>query len=179
MRPGESFVQQPVRSLQTMLRVIAEDDPSLPTVIPDGIYGPATMIAVTAFQRKAGIPVTGITDDNTWTQIAEAYEPALIRVGKAEPIEILLEPGEIILFGQKSPYVYLLQGILAQLSADYETIRLPALTGTLDADTSDALRAFQVLADLPPTGTLDRITWKHLSRQFTLSAARNASKRTN
>ena len=123
--------------------------------------------------------LTGITDDNTWTQIAEAYEPALIRVGKAEPIEILLEPGEIILFGQKSPYVYLLQGILAQLSADYETIRLPALTGTLDADTSDALRAFQVLADLPPTGTLDRITWKHLSRQFTLSAARNTSKRTN
>ena len=179
MRPGESFVQQPVRSLQTMLRVIAEDDPSLPTVIPDGIYGPATMIAVTAFQRKAGIPVTGITDDNTWTQIAEAYEPALIRVGKAEPIEILLEPGEIILIGQRSPYVYLLQGILAQLSADYETIRLPALTGTLDADTSDALRAFQVLADLPPTGTLDRITWKHLSRHFTLSAARNASKRTN
>ena len=86
---------------------------------------------------------------------------------------------EIILFGQKSPYVYLLQGILAQLSADYETIRLPALTGTLDANTSDALRAFQVLADLPPTGTLDRITWKHLSRQFTLSAARNTSKRTN
>lgn len=179
MRPGESFVQQPVRSLQTMLRVIAEDDPSLPTVIPDGIYGPATMIAVTAFQRKAGIPVTGITDDNTWTRIAEAYEPALIRVGKAEPIEILLEPGEIILIGQRSPYVYLLQGILAQLSADYEMIRLPALTGTLDANTSDALRAFQVLADLPPTGTLDRITWQHLSRQFTLSAARNTSKRTN
>ncbi len=179
MRPGESFVQQPVRSLQTMLRVIAEDDPSLPTVIPDGIYGPSTMIAVTAFQRRAGIPVTGITDENTWTQIVEAYEPALIRVGKAEPIEILLEPGEVILIGQRSPYVYLLQGILAQLSADYETIRLPVLTGTLDADTSDALRAFQVLADLPPTGTLDRITWKHLSKHFTLSAARNASKRTN
>ena len=111
MRPDESFVQQPVRSLQTMLRVIAEDDPTLPTVIPDGIYGPSTMIAVTAFQRRAGIPVTGIADENTWTRITESYEPALIRVGKAEPIEILLEPGEVIVIGQSSPYVFLLQGI--------------------------------------------------------------------
>ena len=28
MRPLSSFVGQPIRSLQTMLRVIAEDDPS-------------------------------------------------------------------------------------------------------------------------------------------------------
>ena len=103
MRPGESFVQQPVRSLQTMLRVIAEDDASMPTVIPDGIYGPSTMVAVTAFQRRSGIPVTGIVDEATWDRIVEAYEPALIRVGKAEPIEILLEPGEIIVIGQSSP----------------------------------------------------------------------------
>ena len=59
MRPGESFVMQPVRSLQTMLRVIAEDDNTLPTVVPDGIYGPSTMQAVSAFQRKYSLPVTG------------------------------------------------------------------------------------------------------------------------
>ena len=79
MRPNESFVEQPVRSLQAMLRVISEDDPRLPTIIPDGIYGPSTMIAVTAFQRREGIPVTGIADEYTWDQIAAAYEPALIR----------------------------------------------------------------------------------------------------
>jgi peptidoglycan hydrolase-like protein with peptidoglycan-binding domain len=174
MRPGESFVQQPVRSLQTMLRVIAEDDPSLPTVVPDGIYGPSTMVAVTAFQRKSGIPVTGIVDEITWDRIAETYEPALIRVGKAEPIEILLEPGEIIVIGQSSPYVYLLQGMLAQLSGDHQTILYPALTGTLDTDTADSLRAFQLLAGLPATGTLDKITWRHLVKQFTLNAVHNS-----
>ena len=36
MRPAESFVSQPVRSLQTMLRVLAEDDPRLPTVVLTG-----------------------------------------------------------------------------------------------------------------------------------------------
>ena len=177
MRPGESFVQQPVRSLQTMLRVIAEDDPSLPIVIPDGIYGPSTMIAVTAFQRRSGIPVTGIADENTWDQVVAAYELALIRVGKAEPIEILLDPGEIIVVGQSSPYVYLLQGMLAQLSKDHAAILLPGFSGTLDVDTSDSLKAFQVLAGLPATGTLDKVTWKHLVRQFTLNANHNSGSR--
>ena len=43
MKPGESFVGQPIRALQTMLRVIAENDPSHMTLIPDGIYGPDTV----------------------------------------------------------------------------------------------------------------------------------------
>ena len=173
MRPGESFIGQPIRSLQTMLRVIAEDDRRLPTVVPDGVYGPSTMIAITAFQRREGIPVTGITDQNTWDHIVAAYAPALIRIGKAEPIEILLEPGQIIVFGESNPYLYLAQGMLAQLSKDQETIFSPTLSGVLDAETAKSLQAFQVLSDLPPTGNLDRITWKHLSKQFTLSAAHN------
>jgi peptidoglycan hydrolase-like protein with peptidoglycan-binding domain len=174
MRPEESFVQQPIRSLQTMLRVLAEDDGRLPTLVPDGIYGPSTMVAVTAFQRREGIPVTGIVDEVTWDRIVTAYEPALIRIGKAEPIEILLEPGQIIGLGQSSPYVYLLQGMLAQLSKDHNTIPLPAHTGRLDPLTAASLRGFQTLAALPVTGTLDRITWLHLVRQFTLNAALNS-----
>ena len=51
MRPGESFVGQPIRSLQSMLRVIAEEDPSHMRLIPDGIYGPETVRAVSLFQR--------------------------------------------------------------------------------------------------------------------------------
>ena len=179
MRPEESFIEQPVRSLQTMLRVIAEDDPSLPTVIPDGIYGPSTMIAVTAFQRKAGIPVTGIVDEHTWTQIVAAYEPALITVGKAEPIEILMEPGQVILIGESSPYIYLLQGMLMQLSQDHSEISLPGFNGVLEMDTANALKGFQKLAGLPITGTLDRITWHNIVRQFTLNAALNSKLRPN
>lgn len=175
MRPVESFVQQPVRSLQTMLRVLSEEDPNLPTIIPDGIYGPSTMVAVTAFQRKAGIPVTGIVDEYTWDSIAAAYEPALIRVGKAEPIEILLEPNQVIRLGQSSPYVYLLQGMLAQLSIDHSRIPFPGFSGVLDAETSASLKQFQILADLSATGTLDRVTWYHLVRHFTLNAAHNTN----
>ena len=95
MRPNESFVEQPVRSLQTMLRVLAEDDHRQPTVIPDGIFGPDTMNAVSVFQRRLGIPITGIVDQITWDAIVLQYEEALIRVDKAEPIEILINNNQV------------------------------------------------------------------------------------
>lgn len=173
MRPPESFIEQPVRSLQYMLRVISEDDRSLPTVTLDGIYGRSTMNAVMAFQRRSGLPVTGVTNQVTWERIVDAYEVALIRVGKAEPIEIVMDPGQVFRYGDDSPYIYLLQSMLTQLSKDHVTIIKPGHSGILDASTSESLSAFQRLAGLPITGELDKITWKHIVKQFTLNAHHN------
>ncbi len=170
MRPNESFVGQPVRSLQTMLRVIAKDDPRIPLVIPDGIYGPSTMNAVTAFQRIHGLPVTGVVDQDTWDTIVNVYEPALIRVDKAAPIEVILDPGQVLRPGDASPYIYLMQSMLTWLSQDHPQIPPPSHSGVLDAQTIASLAAFQRLAGLDPTGELDKITWKHLSRHFTQNA---------
>ena len=175
MKPGESFVEQPVRSLQTMLRVISEDDQRIPTVVPDGVYGPTTMTAVTAFQRLYGIPITGIADQQTWDKIVEVYKPALVRLGPAEPIEIIFEPGQVFRIGDSNAYIYLLQSILTQLSNENPSILTPDHNGVLDDPTSKALAAFQLLAGLPPTGELDKITWKYLVKQFTLSASRQAT----
>ncbi|MBR2937811.1 MAG: peptidoglycan-binding protein, partial [Oscillospiraceae bacterium] len=55
------------------------------------------------------------------------------------------------------------------------SITKPDHNGILDDPTSEALAAFQLLAGLPPTGELDRVTWKYLARQFTLSAHRQAA----
>ena len=175
MRPVESFIEQPIRSLQTMLRIIAENDRRLPTVVPDGIYGPTTMNSVTAFQRMYELPITGITDQNTGEKIVEVYENALIQIGPAEAIEIIMEPGEIFRIGDSNAYIYLLQSILIQLSKDNPSISPPYHNGVLDNTTSEALAAFQLLAGLPATGELDKITWKYLAKQFTLSASREAN----
>ena len=83
MREPESFIGQPIRSLQTMLRVIAENDPSHERIIPDGIYGPETMQAVSVFQRKHGLSVTGVADQPTWEAIVAVYEPALVEQEQA------------------------------------------------------------------------------------------------
>lgn len=168
MRPGESFVGQPIRSLQTMLRLIAKDTGRIPLVVPDGIYGANTMQTVIVFQRNSGLPATGIVDQKTWDAIVAQYEPALIRVGKAESIEVLMEPGQVFRDGDQNPYIYLAQSMLTQLSNTHSIIPQPSHSGKMDRQTADSLRSFQNLNTLPCTGELDRITWKHLVSQFTL-----------
>ena len=170
MRPGESFVGQPIRSLQTMLRVLGESDRKYQRLIPDGIYGPQTIAAVTAFQRNHGLPVTGITDQDTWDTIVAVYEPALIRVDTPVPIEVHMNPGQVYRRGDISPNIYLLQSMLTQLSKDHTMIPAPGHTGILDASTAESLSGFQNLSNLPTTGELDKITWKHLVHQFSLNA---------
>lgn len=170
MRPNESFLGQPIRSLQTMLRVLSEHDDRYQSVIPDGIYGPQTMSAVSNFQRQHGLPVTGIADQQTWESIVAFYEPALIHVLEAQPLDIILNPSEVLRFGDRSPYLYVAQALLVVLSEVYSSIGRPSQSGILDDATSDALSSFQMLAGLPMTGNLDKITWKHLALHFPLAA---------
>ena len=170
MRPDESFIQQPIRALQTMLRVLSERDRSHPTVVPDGIYGQTTTNAVSAFQRMHGLPVTGITDQDTWDTIVAEYDIALIHVDQAEPVELILNPNEILRRGDDSPYLYVVQALLTVLSEVYASIPRPKSTGILDDQTADSLAVFQELNGLPMTGELDKITWKHLALHFPLAA---------
>jgi len=177
MRPQESFVGQPIRSLQTMLRVIAEDDSSHPTVIPDGIYGQETMNAVSYFQRKHGLPVTGVTDQDTWDAVTSYYEDALIRVDEAYPIFVILEPGQVIRRGERHPNIYIVQALLMVLSEAYDSVSRPSMSGILDEITADSLSSFQSLAQLPMTGSLDKKTWKQLALHYPLAAARSQRQR--
>ena len=170
MRPNESFVGQPVRSLQTMLRVIAENDDALPSVVPDGIYGKDTVRAISALQRKSGLPITGVADQNTWETIVALYEPALIEVDEAEPLHIILNPGQVIRKGESHPNVYLVQAMLIVLSEAYESITPPSMSGTMDIPTSDSISRFQELNLLPVTGELDKNTWRHLALQYPMTA---------
>ena len=170
MRPEETFVGQPVRSLQQMLRTLHEQDGRHPRLIPDGIYGRKTLEAVSAFQRLHGLPVTGVTDQTTWEAIAAAYEPALVEVDHAQPVEIILNTGERLRRGAESPYLFVAQSMLLVLAREYASVTEPAHTGILDEATQQSLASFQALAGLPQTGELDKITWKHLALHFPLAA---------
>lgn len=170
MKPAESFIGQPIRSLQTMLRVIAEMDNRYVRIVPDGIYGPETIRAVSVFQRSHGLPVTGITDQPTWDAVVAVYEPALIEQDSAYPLEIILNPSQIIRKGERHPHLYLVQGILSALAEIYQSILPPSLTGILDEATAEALSSFQYLSGIPITGHLDKTTWKHLALQYPLAA---------
>jgi peptidoglycan hydrolase-like protein with peptidoglycan-binding domain len=170
MKPAESFVDQPIRAMQTMLRTIASIEPSQMNVMPDGIYGSQTAAAVRSFQRRQGLPQTGVADQTTHDRLVQEYERAWIEADKAQPIQVNLDPGQVLHRGEQNNVLYLVQSMLTVLHLLLPEIPAPGHTGILDPATAEAIAAFQTYAGLPPTGELDKRTWKDLALYFALAA---------
>ena len=170
MKPQESFVDQPIRSLQTLLRTIARIEPGQMNVMPDGIYGSQTAAAVRSFQRRMGLNPTGVVDQNTHEHLVREFERAKIETEPAQPIRATLEPGQVLRRGEKHPALYLVQSMLTVLHDLVPAISAPTHSGILDPQTADALTSFQTYAALPPTGELDKRTWRDLALHFALAA---------
>lgn len=170
MKPEESFVGQPIRSLQTMLRTIAQMEPGLLTPEADGVYSPKTARSVAAFQRSRGLSPTGVTDQKTFEAVVRAYRPARMEAEKAQPVQITLNPGQTIEAGEENHILYLVQTMLITLSELVDGLEAPAHTGVLDPATGRALGMFQRYAGLQPTGTLDKQTWKALALHYALAS---------
>jgi len=62
-----------VRQLQEQLNAIADVYYPIPNITVDGVYGPATAAAVTAFQKQFDLPQTGVVDFTTWYKISAIY----------------------------------------------------------------------------------------------------------
>lgn len=62
-----------VRQFQEQLDAIATVYTAVPSLTPDGIYGPATERSVKAFQSIFGLPQTGTVDFATWYKISHIY----------------------------------------------------------------------------------------------------------
>lgn len=170
MKPTESFVNQPIRSLQTKLRIIASIEQNQLNVMPDGIFGPQTAAAVRSFQRRQGLNPTGNVDPDTHLRIVQEYERAYVEAKKAQPVQINLDPGQTIRRGEQNYHIYLVQSMLTVLNILDPTIPAPPHTGRLDPQTSESVARFQTAAGLPPTGEIDKRTWKDLALYYALAA---------
>ncbi|MBB1508691.1 peptidoglycan-binding protein [Tessaracoccus sp. MC1756] len=99
----------------------------------DGIYGSQTTAAVSAFQRAQKLTVTGKVDDATW----QALLPELASGAKGEGVRVL------------QTHLQLKGGSVA-------------ITGSFDAATDKALRAFQQLHRIEGSGHSSYATWARL-----------------
>lgn len=175
MSQDRTFYNQPVRSLQWMLRTIAQHDGDLDLLVPNGIYEPRTRAAVSKFQRSHGLPVTGVTDRDTWEAVVLAYDDALIMVSSAEDVLLDIQTDFPPRPGVYSPYLHLAQSMMHFLAEEYHSVFRPEVTGYMDEMTGHSLSDFQQLAGLPMTGKLDKPTWRHLTLQYSTATAKNRS----
>ena len=157
------FLGRSVTSLQTMLRVIAMQDHACPMVNPDGIYGEQTAAAVSVQQKRAGLPQTGITDYATWQAICAAYQAAVVEIEPAAPLDVVMNPNQVILEGSDNLHVLLIQAMLQTLHQVYDNIDPCAITGDCDKQTVCAIQSLQRCCGKPESGILDKQLWQLLA----------------
>lgn len=160
------ILNMPVTSLQQMLRTIAYAGMDIPVVVPDGIYGDTTKSAVSAFQQKNGLPVTGIADHTTHTAIVNAHNHARELLAPAQPSVHHFPVTLVVTPGQYHPHVRLTQAMLQNLRQEFPDIPAVTITGFLDESTQEALKLLQVLSGLDVTGHLDKASWNRLCRFY-------------
>ncbi len=155
-----------IRRTQTMLRSLsfAYDEPYL-RVNVTGNYDSRTRRAVSFFQEKNKIPMTGVVDLRTWNELTRQYNYQMkLRQGIAiNPIgmdyDFQTTPGE------RSDTVYILQILLNTLSRDYSMTYISP-SGIYGRQTTDAVKCFQEKNNLPVTGVADVTTWQRMAEEY-------------
>lgn len=163
--PGDRGTQ--VQNIQYLLLYLSEFYDFLPPIVIDGIYGPATESAVSAFQRAFELPVTGRVDLATWDALYRTY------LGFLETIpfqyvegNVLPYPGIPLRLGSESDEVRVLQEYLNYVHGTYPQIPAVQVTGYFGNQTQSAVLAFQRMEGIPANGTVGSVTWSALTELY-------------
>ena len=169
MNPERTFYNQPIRSLQTMLRTIALFSDAYERIVPDGIYGPETQAAISTFQRKRGLPVTGITNQQTWDEIVRMYDEAMKALSAPQSVNYEVDSEFPFVRGDHSARLKKAQCMLCEIADRYACVCPPELSGKMDEIMINSISEFQNLSGLPMNGILDKETWNQLVLQFAMA----------
>ena len=161
------YETQAIYNLQRYLRQLSRFDPDIPSVDEDGIFGDETRVALEAFQRKYGLPITGAADSETWARLFDEYLASVEERTRPDPVFIFpRHPTDYSLGrGDENIYVGVVQLLLREIVTLYgEDADLLPLDGVFGESTERAVRDFQRIQRLPEDGRVDRITWNRLAR---------------
>ena len=124
----------------------------------DGIFGENTEEAVKAFQRIFNLTPDGIVGKGTWyrlqfihtsvRRLAELQGEGITLADLPKQYQGELRPGD------PNDAVKVLQYFLAYIGFFNNAVPFIDFTGNFDAQTENAVRAFQALAGLPVTGVV-------------------------
>lgn len=160
------FLGRPVRSLQTMLRMVGTNNGNVSRIIPDGIYGKQTEAAVRSYQRYAGLPVTGVADFATWQQLTQHYQLARIDQMQAAPLQIVLQPNQRILPGERNCHLYLMQSMLLVLAGSFHNMPVAKVTGVHDMQSQQAVSFLKAKSEQDANPTIDKAFYALLVRVY-------------
>ncbi len=164
---------QAIYNLQRYLRGVSRFDSDIPAVDEDGIFGDATRAALTAFQNKYGLPLSGVSDPETSALLFETYLAGVEAATRPDPVYIFPRyPADYsVKRGDEGVLVSVIQLILRDIILLYgRDAELLPIDGVYGAVTEEAVKDFQRVHRLPDNGQVDRVTWNRLTRASRLDA---------
>jgi len=172
--PGEALREgsrgDAVRLMQRYLNRISGNWFMPPAGAVDGIFGPATLASVEAFQGIFNLTQDGVIGRRTWYEITRIYVAVMElaeltsqgeRIGVKEP-----PPTSTLRLNARGADVVELQFLLDYVALFYEDLPHVVQSGVFRPDTLEAVQAFQRLFGLNADGVVGRNTWRMLYDVF-------------
>ena len=155
-------------NIQTYLRKLGYTGVGGVPVPIDGIFESVTEEAVTAFQRSNGLLPSGIVDKTTWDLLYTLYSERIRDELEARGIFPFPDTPEdyAVTVGTRSSLVTVIQLLLDELETKYDGFADIAVDGVYSEDTARAVRLFQQINMLDPSGNVDKRTWNRLVREY-------------
>ncbi len=161
LRAGE-----PVRNLQHFLRHISYYYNTVPAVIPDGIFSTQTREAVIGFQETFSMPVTGVVDFDTWSQIVIVYNDLYELEEESYIPQIFPSHGFTINAGESPVQLNVIHAMLQALTQVFDNLGEFTATGVHNEPSVNLVKTLQVLFDLEPNGTIDKKTFNMIAALY-------------
>ncbi len=156
-----------VFELQYFLAALSLYVNTIPTVVPDGIFGPRTREGVIAFQQLYGITPTGVVDTATFEAIYRSYLGIVASLPDGFfDNRTLAYPGYPLRIGFSGEYVTALQEYLNFIGETYPQIPSVTVDGVFGASTQSAVRAYQELFGLAQSGIVGALTWDSITSTY-------------
>lgn len=162
-----------IKQMQKYLYYLSLTDPQIPRISADGIYGAETVKAVSAYQSKRAMPVTGMADEVTWYSIKSDYDAMMEKCASPAPLRVFAGHGDSVGIGEKSDTVYLIQVVLRCLDTEYGFGDPIRMTGEFSSKDATAVKKLQTVHGLQETGTVDIETWNCMASDYALFLSEN------
>ena len=152
-----------VQVLHYVLLTIAYFDPDLPSLRLNSVFNDNTKAMVINFQKKYGLPATGVVDADTWNKLVTVYLDTIRNIPEEYvQYEDELFQGRLLALGMSGDDVRIIQKFLLKICQQTGNIPGVRVSGIFDDLMEKSVMKIQSMFNQDTTGVIDPVTWYNI-----------------